>query len=136
MGSASHDAQCVPLTAYPDECGGSHRGVDNPNGTGSGVTRYMTDTIDGVEAEYFTTNADNFRVCAGDSGGPYLLRDVEPWQLGIHSSSDRTDACAPVGNTVNASRITPFKRDAINQARGKEGLPACTEVSPSFWTCS
>jgi hypothetical protein len=114
------------------------RGYFHWNGTGSGIMRFMNDSLDWLGSEHFVTDADGVRVCKGDSGGPYYLRDSE-WLFGIQSNAVLSSECAKVGEKVRGMRMTETRATQINDFRSREGLPACTRHSlsfPDFWVCS
>ncbi|AUX34373.1 MULTISPECIES: trypsin-like serine protease [Sorangium] len=115
------------------------RGYYHYNGTGSGVMRFMNDSLKWVGAEHFVTDADDIRVCEGDSGGPYFLRNTT-WIFGIHSNSEKPgdDKCAEVGGKARGMRISSTRMTQINNFRSFDGLPACTPYSssfPDYWVC-
>ncbi|KYF77426.1 hypothetical protein BE18_35510 [Sorangium cellulosum] len=115
------------------------RGYYHYNGTGQDVMRFMNDSLTWVGAEHFVTDADDIRVCEGDSGGPYFLRNTN-WIFGIHSNSEKPgdDHCAEVGGKARGMRISSTRMSQINNFRSLEGLPACTLQSsafPDYWVC-
>ncbi|WP_437956803.1 trypsin-like serine protease [Sorangium sp. So ce119] len=118
------------------------RGYNHPDGTGNGVMRYMDDSLNWVGERHFVTDAGYDRVCSGDSGSPYFLRDAggpTKWTFGIHSNRDDSgDACADEGDKFRGMRLTPFRASQINDYRADRGLPSCvhpSSSSPDFWVC-
>ncbi|WP_437566342.1 trypsin-like serine peptidase [Sorangium sp. So ce542] len=113
------------------------RGHYHYNGTGAGVMRYMDDSLNWLASDYFITDADEVRVCRGDSGGPYFLGTTN-WMFGIHSNSEHSSECVEVGGKARGMRLTGFRVGQINQFRKAEGLPLCIPLSSSsydYWVC-
>lgn len=113
------------------------RGYEHWKGTGSGIMRFMNDRLNWVSAPYFITDADGVRVCEGDSGGPYYLRDTE-WLFGVSSNMEFSSECAEVGGKVRGTRLLG-RLDTINLWRSWENVAACKQHSddfPHFWLCN
>ncbi|WP_433930333.1 trypsin-like serine protease [Sorangium cellulosum] len=118
------------------------RGYYDPDGTGAGIMRYMDDSLNWVGERHFVTDAGYDRICIGDSGGPYFLKDGEiatKWTFGIQSNFDSTGAwCVDEGDKFRGMRLTPFRASQINDYRADRGLPPCvhpSSSSPDFWVC-
>lgn len=118
------------------------RGYESPSGTGGGIMRWMEDSLNWVGERHFVTDAGWDRVCSGDSGSPYFLRNAggpTKWTFGIHSNRDDSgDACAAEGDKFRGMRLTPFRASQINDYRADRGLPPCVHPSASstdFWVC-
>ncbi|AGP34515.1 trypsin-like serine peptidase [Sorangium cellulosum] len=107
------------------------RGYYHYNGTGAGVMRYMKDSLNYLASDYFLTDADEIRVCRGDSGGPYF-RGNGNWVFGVQSNAELSSECAQVGEEVRGTRLTPTRINNINAWRALEGLPACTTYSSTI----
>ncbi|WP_437936668.1 trypsin-like serine peptidase [Sorangium sp. So ce341] len=113
------------------------RGYYHWNGTGHGIMRFMDDSLNALYSDYFITDADEVRVCSGDSGGPYFL-GTSTWMFGIHSNSEHSSECAAVGGKARGMRLTATRKNEINSFRAFEGLPACVPLSsswPDHWVC-
>lgn len=119
------------------------RGSSDYYGTDPGTMRYMHDSLDWVGSAHFVTDASGVRVCNGDAGGPYFLKDGAAdtrWMFGVQSNADMVsgDVCAEVGGKVRGMRLTSLRMAYINHWRAQEGLPLCTQHSsafPDYYVC-
>jgi hypothetical protein len=103
----------------------------------SGTMRSFNDSINWVGSSHFYTNAGTFRLCKGDSGGPFLFQNG--WVLGLFSNFETTDGvCTKKGGKMRAKKITKSDINFINQllTNWDPGGPLCREVAADRYWCS
>jgi hypothetical protein len=118
------------------------RGFGTSSGADNGVMRFATFAMASAAetAGSFSYKAPaNFRPCAGDSGGPYLVMSGNSASigalLGIHTGAVESGDCARSGGKVIGTKLSSTKMDWVNVKRGDSGYGPCSHPLWSHWDC-
>ncbi|HKO53268.1 MAG TPA: trypsin-like serine protease [Polyangiaceae bacterium] len=103
----------------------------------SGTMRRFSDSIDWVGSSHFFTEAATYRLCKGDSGGPFFFDNK--WVLGVSSNAESVnDLCAKKGGKMRAKKITMSDINFINQllTNWDPSGPRCRLVAADRYWCA
>ncbi|HKO52526.1 MAG TPA: serine protease [Polyangiaceae bacterium] len=112
------------------------QGLTGVGGT-SGTMRKFSDSIDWVGSSHFYTEAATYRLCKGDSGGPFLFDNG--WTLGLFANFENTDGvCTKRGGKMRAKKITMSDINFINQllTNWDPSGPRCRLVAADRYWCA
>jgi len=112
-------------------------GVTGEGRTDAGTLRTFTDRIDWVGSKHFFANADRYRMCPGDSGGPFLWADFWVFGVAVGGHNSNGGQCTGPGDKQRGRRIT---KTEINYVNGlidwwNPGTPHCREVQSDRYWC-
>lgn len=102
-------------------------GISSTSGSGSGVKRSATLTLDDVDEMFLLsdsdTNPDNGQICSGDSGGPQVakLDGSDEWiQLAVHSWGDQY--CRVESGSTRVDVVWDFLSEQLIDVHGTDDL--------------